>query len=72
MQRLNRDTDIENKNMNTKGERVAVGGVGRLGLIYILLILCTCCAQASLVGQLVKNQPAMQETPVNSWVGKIL
>jgi len=26
---------------------------------------------ASLVAQLVKNSPAMQETPVDSWVGKI-
>ena len=26
---------------------------------------------ASLVAQLVKNPPAMQETPVHSWVGKI-
>ena len=26
---------------------------------------------ASLVAQLVKNLPAMQETPVHSWVGKI-
>ena len=51
------------------------GGGGRsweIGTdIYILLILCMCCAQASLVGQLVKNQPATQETPVNSWVRKI-
>ena len=30
-----------------------------------------CCAQAFLVGQLVKNQPVMQETPVHSWVGTI-
>ena len=27
--------------------------------------------QASLIAQLVKNPPAMQETQVNSWVGKI-
>ena len=27
--------------------------------------------QASLVAQLVKNPPAMQKTPFNSWVGKI-
>ena len=27
--------------------------------------------RASLVAQLVKNLPAMQETPVDSWVGKI-
>ena len=26
---------------------------------------------ASLIAQLVKNLPTMQETPVNSWVGKI-
>ena len=28
--------------------------------------------RASLIAQLVKNPPATQETPVNSWVGKIL
>ena len=27
--------------------------------------------RASLIAQLVKNPPAMQETPVDSWVGKI-
>ena len=27
--------------------------------------------QASLIAQLVKNPPAMQETPFDSWVGKI-
>ena len=27
--------------------------------------------QASLIAQSVKNLPAMQETPVHSWVGKI-
>ena len=27
--------------------------------------------RASLIAQLVKNPPAMQETPVQSWVGKI-
>ena len=30
-----RGTDIENKCMDTNGERVVVGGMGRLGLIYI-------------------------------------
>ena len=30
-----------------------------------------CIYRASLIAQLVKNPPAMQETPFNSWVGKI-
>ena len=34
--------------------------------------VCVCvCKQASLIAQLVKNPPAMQETLVGSWVGKI-
>ena len=36
LQSRNRDTDIENKCMDAKGERVAVGGIGRLGLIHML------------------------------------
>ena len=31
----NRDTDIESKYMDTKGERGGVGGIGRLGLTHI-------------------------------------
>ena len=38
--RLNRDIDVENKCMNTKGERGRVGGIGRLRLTHTLLILC--------------------------------
>ena len=39
LQNRNRDTDIENKGMDTKGEK-QLGRIGRLGLIYTLLILC--------------------------------
>ena len=35
------------------------------------LILCIKYAGASLEAQMVKNPPAMQETPFSSWVGKI-
>ena len=35
LQSRNRDTDIENKCMDTKGERGGVGGIGRLGLTHI-------------------------------------
>ena len=35
LQSRNRDTDIENKHMNTKGGRGWVGWIGRLGLTYI-------------------------------------
>ena len=30
----NRDTDVENKSMNTKGEKQVVGGIGKLVLTY--------------------------------------
>ena len=35
LQSRNRDTDVENKYMDTKGERGGVGGIGRLGLTNI-------------------------------------
>ena len=35
LQSRNRDTDIENKHMNTKRGRGWVGWIGRLGLTYI-------------------------------------
>ena len=31
----NRDTDVENKLMDTKGRKGKVGWIGRLGLTYI-------------------------------------
>ena len=34
LQSRNRDTDIENKCMDTKGERGGVGGTGKLGLTH--------------------------------------
>ena len=46
--------------MDTRGEAVVMGGTGKLGLIYTLLILCI--KQGSLVAQMVKNLPAVQET----------
>ena len=39
MQGRYRDTDIENKSMDTKGGRRRVGGTGRLGLTYTRPIL---------------------------------
>ena len=33
--KADRDIDIENKCMDTKGERGEVGGIGRLGLTHI-------------------------------------
>ena len=33
--RRNRETDVENKYMDTKGERGVAGGIGRLGLTHI-------------------------------------
>ena len=35
LQSRKRDTDIENKCIDTKGERCGVGGTGKLGLIHI-------------------------------------
>ena len=35
LQGRNRDTDVENKRMDTKGGRWGVGWIGRLGLKYI-------------------------------------
>ena len=35
LQRRNRDRDVENKCMDTKGERGGVGGTRRLGLTHI-------------------------------------
>ena len=35
LQSWNRDTDVENKCMDTKGEMGGVGGIGRLGLRHI-------------------------------------
>ena len=34
LQSRNRDTDVENKCMDTKGEAGGVGGTGRLGLTH--------------------------------------
>ena len=34
------ETQTENKHRDTKGESVVMGGTGKLGLIYILSILC--------------------------------
>ena len=35
LQSRNRDTDVENKCMDTNAERGGVGGIGRLGLTHI-------------------------------------
>ena len=40
LQSRNRDIDLENKCMDTKGGRGGEGGIGRLVLTHILLILC--------------------------------
>ena len=40
LQNRNRDTNVENKCMDTKGGKGRVGRVRRLGMIYTLLILC--------------------------------
>ena len=50
--------------MDTKGQVVVMGGTGKLGLTYTLLILCI--KYGSLVAQMVKNLPAVQETRVPS------
>ena len=60
--RRNRETDVENKFMESKGGCRRVGEGGRLGLTYIFM--------ASLVAQIVKNLPAMQETQVESLGGE--
>ena len=50
--------------MDTKGQVVVMGGTGKLGLTYTLLVLCI--KYGSLVAQMVKNLPAVQETWVRS------
>ena len=40
--------------------------------LFLSLFNTKVWASASLIAQLVKNQPAMQETRFDSWVGKIL
>ena len=35
LQSRKRDTDVEDKCMDTKGERGGVGGIGKLGLTHI-------------------------------------
>ena len=39
--------------------------------LFSLIGTCPRCCWASLIVQLVKNLPAVPETPVDSWVGKI-
>ena len=58
LQNRNRVTDVENKLMVAKGERKGGDIKWEIGIgIYTLL-----WNRASLVAQMVKNQPAMQET----------
>ena len=58
LQNRNRVTDVENKLMVAKQERKGGGIKCKIGIdIYTLL-----WNRASLVAQMVKNQPAMQET----------
>ena len=43
LQSRNRDTNVENKCMDTKAGKEEVGWTGRLGLTYIHCCCCCCC-----------------------------
>ena len=51
------------KRLKTRGPSLRESCIASTGFV---------CVWASLVAQMVKNLPAMQETPVQSWEGLIL
>ena len=74
MQSINRDTDVENKYMDTKRERRRVGGIGRLGLTYTYAIDTMYKIVGFPGGSVVKNPPAkagVRRHGFNCWAGKI-